>query len=101
MGGYSYDIRMIVELSEPYHPFHCAPSQLSILQSNTFQVRGNPNDGEGDPTGSRGEGGSEFRVIQTNPRFNKNPFKRPEGALVGGREGAVDLDKLFPEGNIS
>ena len=82
-------------------PLHCAPNHLSILQSNTFQVRGNPNDGEGDPTGNRGEGGSEFRVIQTNPRFNKNPFKRPEGALVGGREGAVDLDKLFPEGNNS
>ena len=46
---------------------------------------------------TRGDGGSEFRVIQTNPRFYKNPFKRPDGSLAGGREGAVDLDKLFPE----
>ena len=38
-------------------------------------------------------------VVQTNPRFYKNPFKRPESA--GGREGAVDLDKLFPEGTSS
>ena len=52
-----------------------------------FQVRG-------------GDGDSEFRVIQTNPRFYKNPFKRPEGALTGGREGAVDLDKLYPEGQL-
>ena len=59
-----------------------------------FQVRGqNHHHHEEDPTEARPPPG----VIQTNPRFYKNPFKRPDGA---GREGAVDLDRLFPEGTF-
>ncbi len=61
----------------------------------------NPHEHEPDPTvhqggGAEAGGDSEFRVINTNPRFNKNPFARDSEHLAG--EGAIDINKLFPEG---
>jgi hypothetical protein len=41
----------------------------------------------------------EFRLIDSNPRFNKNPFARTRGHLAAGEEGGpLDFDQLFPEG---